>query len=71
MILGCLIAPSGENQMTADEEIAARQQRLRNVNMDIAHVVWLREIADELTRLRHVLAEREQQPAAASRGPQE
>lgn len=41
---------------TADDEIRERQARMRNVHADMAQVSWLRELVDEITRLRYDLA---------------
>lgn len=57
--------------MSADEEIRAREERMERVSLEFLDAAWLREIANELTRLRHTLAA--QAPAAPTQpaaGPQ-
>jgi hypothetical protein len=53
------IADMEERQMNeqAEAEIKARQDRMRNVPLDYAPVSWMREIADELTRLRYAVVD--------------
>jgi hypothetical protein len=42
----------------ADQEIKERENRLRNVQVDLLPAVWIRELTNEITRLRHDLRER-------------
>lgn len=48
-------------EKTADTEIAERAKRLQNIYADQMTGIWLRELTDEITRLRYELR------AAASR----
>jgi hypothetical protein len=42
----------------AEQEISARHKRLANIQVDMLTHVWIRELTDEITRLRHDLRER-------------
>lgn len=42
---------------SANDEIKARRERNRHVAIDHRSTVWLQELADEITRLRHDLRE--------------
>ena len=43
---------------SAEDEIKERENRLRNVQVDFLPAAWIRELTNELTRLRHDLRER-------------
>jgi len=47
---------------SAEEEIRERQNRMAKVSPDALSWVWLRELTDEITRLRHDLKNRRPGP---------
>lgn len=56
--------------MTAYEEIEERERRLRNVPADLAQAAWLRELTNEITRLRYAIEAKAGAPTQPVAGPQ-
>ena len=40
---------------SAEQEISRREQRMANVDAKLAEAAWLRELTNEITRLRYEL----------------